>query len=247
MDPSEGNLLVKEVCEDVNSLNRKTERLRAIWITVENTNMDLNNRIAKLQKEISELQEKVKNTETVRLIEISDLHKELDQMAKRETAYLAEISDLRVQVTLLQNEVRKLKDISPKNLAKLKLKECMYQIPTLMYKCIFPDAHNREYTLQELKNDVTPPELQKQYDDMITRLDVKEDFISVTIKNIMRRYRLKNETLPADKDLCEEIKDGIANTRDFEQVFTLCEMSPDDVKQCKLLAKAYLHLRTMTS
>ena len=100
MDPSEGNLLVKEVCEDVSSLNRKTERLRAIWITVENTNMDLNNRIAKLQKEISELQEKVKDIETANLVEIRNLHKELDQMTDRETAYLAEISDLREQVTL---------------------------------------------------------------------------------------------------------------------------------------------------
>jgi len=59
MDPSEGNLLVAQVCDDVHSLYQKTEKLKAIWKNVEDTNMVLNNRIAHLQKEINELHEQL--------------------------------------------------------------------------------------------------------------------------------------------------------------------------------------------
>ena len=79
---------------------------------------------------------------------------------------------------------------------------------------------------------------------MLTELRLKEDFILDTIENIMSDYDLVGLNNPANKDLCKDIKAGIYNMSDFKQLLQQCEIAPQDVKKCTLLAEGYLHMKT---
>jgi len=240
MDPSEGNLLVAQVCDDVHSLYQKTEKLKAIWKNVEDTNMVLNNRIAHLQKEINEL------------------HEQLDQKTIKDTKRKTEVKVLQEKVEKLQTESKELQEelaefrelreklkVPSKTLALLKLRTFLGQIQTLMYERIFPDEYKKVYTLEDLKSRLTQKN-QKQYDEMISELRLREDSIPRTIKYMMRSYDLKYLNPPLLKDVREDIAAGITNMTDFEKIFKESEISPDDIKSCKQLAEAYLHLKTIT-
>jgi len=235
MDTSKGNLLVTQVCEDVHSLYLKTEKLKEIWKTVEDTNMDLNNKIANLQKEIS------------------DLHQQLDKKTKSDIKSRQEVKDLKEKVEDLQDEIDALQEklkiweifkVSPKTLARVKLTEFLCQIPCLMYKSMFPNADKKVYTIKKLKSLLAQKSL-KQYDEMIAELELKDDFIESTIEDIMTTYQLNSIDLPTYKDRCEDIEAGITNMTDFEEIFKQIGIAQDDIKNCKLLAEAYLHLKTI--
>ena len=258
MDPSEGNLLLAEVCEDVHRLHAKTEKLKLIWKTVLDTNMDLNNKLENLQKKISNLQQQVnslqdensalekklnqiKGRETELKDEVRDLQQQLSQMGDRNTELENRVSELQEQVGELQKKTEVPTDLLP----RLKMRKFLSQIEALMYRRIFPDACET-YRLEDLKNRLTTKDLNRQYDKMIAELNLNDaDSIPSTIKYIMRIHELKLYSYPADKVLREEIDADITSMTEFQQIFAQNKISSSNITTCTRLAGVYLHLKSI--
>jgi len=143
--------------------------------------------------------------------------------------------DIRTQVNNIQKEFT----ITSYMLARIKLREILYMIPWLMYKYIYPDANNKYYTIQFLKENLLDEDKEKYY-NMLNNLKLTDNYIQTKIKYIMKAYRLK-DTYIGEVDLDIDIIDMDIN--DINKLLLDTDIYQSDIEDCKLLIQAYLYLR----
>jgi len=144
--------------------------------------------------------------------------------------------DNSAQIKSIQKDFK----LTPYMMARIKLREILYMIPVLMYKYIYPNADNKYYTIQFLKESLLDDNKEKYY-NMLNDLQLTDNYIQTKIKYIMHAYRLKDKYI-GELDLDFDITDMDIN--DINKLLLDADIYQSDMNDCKLLIQAYLDLRT---
>jgi hypothetical protein len=156
-----------------------------------------------------------------------------------------EVTDLRKEVKDLRNAVENLKqqlEISHKRLARLNLRHILRQPESLIYKKYFPDTDlsRRTYKLSELKDRLRKKNPGKLNDltEFLKEINFDENETPVVIENIIHGYDLNSAAHPE-----ESVITTITDMEQFELNLEMCELTSNDMDNCRKIAEAYFKLR----